>query len=303
MALAAPVLAQDNLPARKRWWQDLDGSRLAPFGDWDVYVNSGLRIDNDALKTRLKLNATLFGDAGFITENDALQAAFPGDTGWNAAITQARLTLLGWVFDQGMFKLQLEFAEQFQIKDSWFRFNPLPAIGRVTAGNMKEPFSLGELSSSGDLTFMSDALPVLAFAPGRNIGIMARNAVLDGRMTWAFGGFWNTGSYADFAGAKDAFSNANGFDVTTRITGLPVFDHAGGAGVRHGVRAMVGAGRGDAGRGPHPGARRPAADRRVHPGQLHPERRAPVVRPLGRHLRQRAAAAQFQLGRRHLGSF
>jgi hypothetical protein len=39
-------------------------------------------------------------------------------TAGTPAITQARLTLLGWVFDKGLFKLQMEFAEGFQIKDS-----------------------------------------------------------------------------------------------------------------------------------------------------------------------------------------
>ncbi|MEO7854146.1 MAG: hypothetical protein ABIR94_18125 [Rubrivivax sp.] len=39
-------------------------------------------------------------------------------------------------------------------------------MGLVTLGNMKEPFSLGGLVSSADSTYLTDALPVLAFAPG-----------------------------------------------------------------------------------------------------------------------------------------
>ncbi len=228
--LAAPTWAQDDpAPERRRWWEDFDSNMLVPLGDWNVYRKNGLRIDNDSLNTRLKLNASFFGDAGEVGLNDELAGAFPGQAGAHAAITQARLTLLGWVFDEGMFKIQLEFAGRPQIKDSWFQLKPLPYLGLVTLGNMKEPFSLGGLVSSADRTYMTDALPVLAFAPGRNIGIMANNTLLDGAVTWAFGGFWNTGSYSDFAGAKDAFSNNIGFDLTGRLTWLMHYSDGGRA--------------------------------------------------------------------------
>jgi phosphate-selective porin len=126
-----------------------------------------------------------------------------------------------------MFRLQLEFADQFQIKDSWFRFNPLPYLGAFTVGNMKEPFSLEDQGSSASQTFMVNALPVLAYSPGRNIGVKAQNTALGGRLTWAIGGYWNTASYSSFAGAKDALSNAIGFDVTGRQIWLPTYEDDG----------------------------------------------------------------------------
>jgi phosphate-selective porin OprO/OprP len=227
LASAASAQAQDVGPDSKRWWQDIGTSVLMPLGDWDVYLKDGLRVDNPSLNTRLKLNARVFGDGGHVGLNDELQAVFPQPDGWDSAITQARLTLLGWVFDTGKFKLQLEFADGFQVKDSWFQFNPLPYVGLITLGNMKEPFSLDELISSGNRTFMTEALPVLAFAPGRNIGVMANNTAFDEHLTWAIGGFWNTGSYSSFADAKDAFDNANGFHVTGRVTYLPTHDDGG----------------------------------------------------------------------------
>ncbi len=221
---ALPALAQDDqVPERKRWWDDFGSNLLVPLGDWSIYRKNGLRFDNSFLSTRLKLNASLFADTGVVGLNDQLDNAFPGQSGTHTDITQARLTLLGWLFDWGMFKLQLEFAERPQIKDSWFQLNPRPYIGLITMGNMKEPFSLGALVSSTDGTYLTRALPVIAFAPGRNIGIMANNTVLDGAVTWAIGGFWNTGSYSDFAGAKDAFSNNIGFDATGRVTWLPTY--------------------------------------------------------------------------------
>jgi phosphate-selective porin OprO/OprP len=227
LGAAASAPAQDVGPDSKRWWQHIGTSVLMPLGDWELYLKDGLRVDNPSLNTRLKLNARVFGDAGHVGFNDELQAAFPQQDGSHAAITQARLSLLGWVFDKGKFKLQLEFADGFQVKDSWFQFNPLPYVGLVTLGNMKEPFSLDELISSGNRTFMTDALPVLAFSPSRNIGVMANDTALDEHLTWAIGGFWNTGSYSSFADAKDAFDSANGFHVTGRVTYLPTYEDGG----------------------------------------------------------------------------
>ena len=74
---------------------------------------------------------------------------------------------------------------------------------------------------------MERSLPTLAFTPGRNIGIMADNAVLDSRMTWAAGAFWSTGSLSDVGNGKDAISQSNGFNLTARITGLPLYAEEG----------------------------------------------------------------------------
>jgi len=228
-ALAAPVALAEEPPESRDvgWWQDIDLTVPGAFGEWRVYVKDGLRVDSPFRDTRLKFNADLWVDGGYIGANDPLRAAFAGLTGWSALIDRARVTMRGWLFDVGDFKFQMEFAQKVQVKDSWFAFKELPYVGRILIGNMKEPFSLENLTSGGRRTFMSASLPTLAFAPGRNIGVMAQNAVLDKRLTWAVGGFWNTASYGDFGGAKDALSNSIGFDWTGRITGLPLYESAG----------------------------------------------------------------------------
>jgi hypothetical protein len=86
---------QDDVPERKRSWQTFRSELLLPLGDWDVYRKEGLRIDNDSLGLRLKLNARVFGDAGDISLNPPSRAAFPQGESMAAAITQSRLTLQG----------------------------------------------------------------------------------------------------------------------------------------------------------------------------------------------------------------
>jgi phosphate-selective porin OprO/OprP len=105
----------------------------------------------------------------------------------------------------------------------WFRFNPLPTVGRIRVGNMREPYSLENSTAGGNLTFLSRSLPTDALAPGRNIGIAATNTAFDARMTWSAGWFWNTGSFDNFGGAKDALSNSIGRDLVARVTGLARF--------------------------------------------------------------------------------
>jgi len=211
----------------RQWWREVDLTLPGVLTDWRVYQKDGLRIDAADNRLRLKLNASLWGDAGDIDAGNSIETAFPGIGGSTARVTRARLTLRGWVYESGDFKLQLELAQKPQMKDAWFRFNPLPYLGRIRVGNMREPFSLENLTSGGNLTFLSRALPSLALAPGRNIGIAAQNTAFDERFTWAVGWYWNTASFTDFAGAKDALSESIGNDLTARVTGLPRYANEG----------------------------------------------------------------------------
>ena len=62
----------------------------------------------------------------------------------------------------------------------------LGPIGTVRVGNMKEDFSLEEMTSSKYIVFMERALPAL-FNPARNVGISGYNTFLAGRLAtrWA----------------------------------------------------------------------------------------------------------------------
>jgi phosphate-selective porin OprO/OprP len=206
----------------KRWWLIGDDGVTLPgvFADWHFYLKDGSRIDRSDGSLKLKFNASVWADAGDIDANDVLETAFPDLTGNVAQFSRARVTMRGLLRDVGDFKFQLEFAQQRQIKDMWFRFELLPYVGRIRVGNMREPYSLENSTGGDNLTFMSRALPTLALAPGRNIGIATTNTAFDKRITWSAGGFWNTGSFDNFGGAKDALSNSIGTDLVARVTGL-----------------------------------------------------------------------------------
>jgi len=127
--------------------------------------------------------------------------------------------------------VEVEFAETREFKDVWIASKKrIPVLGYVKAGNMKEPFSLEELTSSVDITFMGRSLPTRAFSPNRNVGFLFNNAALNERITWAVGGFYNTGDLNNvYSGGdpQDKWNTANGYSVAARVTGLPWYGEGG----------------------------------------------------------------------------
>jgi phosphate-selective porin OprO/OprP len=154
-----------------------------------------------------------------------------------------RVNILSTIYDVVDFKLDVDFANIREIKDNWIGLKKkIPILGYIKFGHMKEPFSLEELTSGTNITFMERSLPTLAFAPGRNIGLLFNNTIFDERMTWAVGSFWNTGSFSKVGETTDRLSDANGCDLSARVTGLPWYEDGGkrllhlGLSYSHGVR-------------------------------------------------------------------
>jgi len=88
-------------------------------------------------------------------------------------------------------------------------------------GHMKDPFSLERESSINHRTFMENSLPTQALSAGRNMGLTLFNSAMDDRLSWKVGGFLNTGSFSDVGNPEDRISDANGYNITARVTGRP----------------------------------------------------------------------------------
>jgi phosphate-selective porin OprO/OprP len=193
-----------------------------------IYWDDGLRLTAPWLKLQLLWNIKVDGDAGFISAGEALQTAFPDLDGEHLRLRRADLALLGHWRDILQFKIQIGLAEVNDIKDNWVRFTGNRLLSHFTFGHMKEPFSLEKLTSSTYTTFMERSLATLAISPSRNVGITAAGTARSDRFTWAAGAFFNTESFDNQGEALDRISDAQGYDITGRITWLPQYENDGG---------------------------------------------------------------------------
>ena len=227
IAIAASSPAKTEGNDKEVFSKQGEGRVPKTSGEWQTYWKDGLRIDSPEKNLRMKFKGSIMVDGGYIGPDDALEKAFPDLEGWDIDFRQIRLIVGGRIRDTTEFKIDVDFAHPREIKDNWIDFSEIPLVGHIRAGNMKEPFSLQELTSRQDITFMEWGLPTLAFAPSRNIGIMAHNTALDSRMTWAVGGFWNTESATHLGEGRDRIEDETGYNLTARVTGLPRYEENG----------------------------------------------------------------------------
>jgi len=131
-----------------------------------------------------------------------------------AFLRRARLYTEGTVYKNFFYKLQYDFAAGSDgFRDAYLGMQNIPYIGKVTVGQFKEPFSLDQLTSSNNITFIERALPDL-LAPGRSWGVAVNNAWFDQRLTLGIGGFRNSTQSGMMAPGEE-------WNFTTRVTGLP----------------------------------------------------------------------------------
>ena len=105
---------------------------------------------------------------------------------------------------------------RFYIENSYLSFKDLPLIGEFKLGQFQAPMSLDMITSSRDVSFMENASPLEALAPGTSAGIQIGQPVFDRRATWKFGLFTD-GQTGDFGDASTDYGRA-----ILRVTGLPI---------------------------------------------------------------------------------
>jgi phosphate-selective porin OprO/OprP len=175
----------------------------------------------------LRVGGRLHYDFGRIDADEELQEAFPGLDGFHGGIRRLRLAVLANVRDIVEIKIEVDFARVEDVKDDWIRFPSVPVLKNFAFGHFMEPFSLGMLTGSNYITFMERPLAVDAFGPFRNLGVLGAWTGASERLSAAAGVFRNTGSYGSDGQAKDRIENANGYNATARVTGLPWYGDKG----------------------------------------------------------------------------
>jgi phosphate-selective porin OprO/OprP len=110
-------------------------------------------------------------------------------------------------------KVDVDFADnQTAVKDLWISY-ALSARSAIKAGQFTEPFNLEQITSSRYSTFIERAL-IAGLAPDRHVGV-----ALDRRAPrWQA----TAGVFGQSVGQRDVSGDDQGFDVTGRVTGLPL---------------------------------------------------------------------------------
>lgn len=208
LAASLPILVFAN-PARA---QD----------DWTVDWKNGTRIESADGDFKIKIGGRIHADFGFVDEDDSLSTEGFED---GTQLRRARLTVSGSLYERVEFKLDYDLADgEVDAKDVYVGLTDLPGVGGLRMGHFKEPFALEEMTSSNHITFLERAMPVEAFAPVRNMGLMLHDKVAGDRMSWAIGAFKD----ADDLGT----TLSSEWNLTGRLTGL-VLDGSGDGPLLH----------------------------------------------------------------------
>jgi len=206
-----PAADSEEWKAMKEWVND--PMTLRPY--WKDALN--FKSTDGSIK--LKIGGRIHYDWAFYDEDD-LAWRVGSDFNNDSEFRRARIYISGDIHNNLNFKAQYDFAGgDADFKDVYIGVKKVPYVGNLRFGQFKEPFSLEELTSSNDITFMERSL-VNTFAPSRNAGVMAFDTMKDESMTWAVGVFRQSDDFGDGMGGRD-------YNLTGRVTWLPVYEDDG----------------------------------------------------------------------------
>lgn len=186
---------------------------------WSFGWKNTFRLTSPDGEVELKFGGRIQNDWTFYNTDDALQARV-GELSDGTEFRRARLFFEGELWGTVEFKAQYDFAGgEATFNDVYLGLIHLPGVGGVRVGHYKEPFSLEEHTSSKYLQFVERSLPVEAFSPGRNSGLMLGEGAGGDRLSWHLGVFKDVDGLGEGMGDK--------WNVTGRVTGLPVYRDGG----------------------------------------------------------------------------
>lgn len=188
--------------------------------DLDVYWKDGLNFKNEEAGVSMKIGGRIQNDWGWFAKGDDYVPVVDG-----TEFRRARIYLQGDLGQNLFFKSQFDFSnrdqagsisDELSFKDMYMGLKGIPVVGRLLVGQMKEPFSLEEMTSSNYITFMERSA-VAVFDSERNTGFMLQNNWMEKRLLASFGVFRESD-------AKGGSRSNNAYNWSGRVTGLPWMD-------------------------------------------------------------------------------
>ncbi len=184
---------------------------------FDVYWDDGLRFKTRDARFASWIGGRIMNDWSFMTQERELKSRSGGFKD-GTEMRSGRFFIRGLLYEKFEFKAEYDFAGgDADFKDVYMGIVAVPVVGGIRIGHFREPFSLEQLTSLRFITFLERSLPISAFSPRRNVGIMAHKSELEDRLTWAVGFFHDADGFGN--GTND--ERGGEYDATVRLTGLP----------------------------------------------------------------------------------
>ncbi|MEQ1892659.1 MAG: porin [Planctomycetota bacterium] len=223
--LAPAVSAQDTAdkPAKSVEERLAELEKKSGGDTMRVYWKDGLRLETADKQYKFRFAGRLNYDVAFFDpDNDTKTAIETGTTRIEdgSEFRRARIELSGEVAERTEWETSFDFAGgKAAFKNLFVGIKDLP-FGNVRVGQFKEPFSLEQLTSDNNTTFMERSVSS-ANDPVYNAGLMVFDDAAAERMTWAVGAF-RTGT------DDGEISKGDGeWATTARVTGLPFYSEDG----------------------------------------------------------------------------
>ena len=190
--LSAGTMVQAQMSLEERVQRLEEGAKMDESKNMEALWRNGLRVRTLDKNVEIRIGGRIQNDWNFIRPSDEVEDAFFVDDDGNLDepldrifFRRSRIYIRGTLHKYIRFKAEYDFAGgSVSWTDVYLRFVKLPAFGNIYVGKFKAPFGLEELTSSRFITFQERSLTD-AFVPGRQVGLLFKNSVMDKRLHWA----------------------------------------------------------------------------------------------------------------------
>ena len=223
IVLSAGTMAQAKMSLEERVQRLEESSQMDESKNMEALWRNGLRLRTLNKDVEIRIGGRIQNDWNFIRPSDEIEDAFfvddegsPDEPLDRIFFRRSRIYIRGTLHKYIRFKAEYDFAGGgVSWTDVYLRFVKLPTFGNIYVGKFKTPFGLEELTSSRFITFQERSLTD-AFVPGRQVGLLFKNSVMDKRVHWAF-----SMTRSDDNGTVDSYTESPDTNFTLRLVATP----------------------------------------------------------------------------------
>ena len=223
IVICAGTMVQAQMSLEERVQRLKQSTEMDESKNMEALWRNGLRLRTLNKDVEIRIGGRIQNDWNFIRPSDEIEDAFFVDDEGSLDeplnrifFRRSRIYIRGALHKYIRFKAEYDFAAGGV---SWTKlylgFVKLPGIGNIYVGKLKTPFGLEGSTSSRFVTFQERSLTA-AFLPGRQVGVLFNNSVMDKRVHWAF-----SMTRSDDNGTVGSYTDSPDTNFTLRLAAMP----------------------------------------------------------------------------------